>query len=106
MRAARWSLPGSRVSLRTVERWRRAWREQGAEGLRSRGPICAPRLTVDQVAELEHELAAGRSCTGGRIRPGPWPDRGGGPAAVRGVVLPAGNVAVAAPQRLVASAAP
>src|SRR5262245_55903282 len=61
--AARW-----RVSLRTVERWRRAWREQGPAGLVSRGPIRAPRLSADQVAVLEQELAAGPVAHG-------WPDQ-------------------------------
>lgn len=48
-----------RVSLRTVERWRRAWREQGEQGLRSRGPIRAPRLSAEEFAVLEQDLAAG-----------------------------------------------
>src|SRR5690242_9835636 len=61
--AARW-----RVSLRTVERWRRAWRELGPDGLRSRGPIRAPRLSADQISVLEQELAAGSVAHG-------WPDQ-------------------------------
>lgn len=59
---------GLRVSLRTVERWRRAWRERGPDGLRSRGPIRAPRLSADRFAVLEQELAAGAVAHG-------WPDQ-------------------------------
>ncbi|MEU1541381.1 helix-turn-helix domain-containing protein [Actinacidiphila glaucinigra] len=35
-----------RVSERSVERWRRAGREGGMEGLRSAGPMKAPRLSA------------------------------------------------------------
>ncbi|MFB6672974.1 helix-turn-helix domain-containing protein [Streptomyces sp. NPDC056390] len=31
-----------RVSVRSVERWRRAWREGGMEALRSAGPANSP----------------------------------------------------------------
>ncbi|WSQ34248.1 helix-turn-helix domain-containing protein [Streptomyces sp. NBC_01224] len=34
-----------RVSERSVERWRRAWREGGLEALRSAGPAKVPRIS-------------------------------------------------------------
>ncbi|PJN05448.1 hypothetical protein CG723_44675 [Streptomyces sp. CB01635] len=34
-----------RVSVRSVERWRRAWREGGTEALRSAGPVLSLPLT-------------------------------------------------------------
>lgn len=48
-----------RVTERSVERWRRAWREGGAAGLVSKGPACLPRLSVEQFARLERELERG-----------------------------------------------
>ncbi|MEV0185204.1 winged helix-turn-helix domain-containing protein [Streptomyces sp. NPDC050625] len=48
-----------RVSERSVERWRRAWREGGMEALASTGPVRLPRLSDGQFAELEKELALG-----------------------------------------------
>ncbi|MFJ8825569.1 winged helix-turn-helix domain-containing protein [Streptomyces sp. NPDC102467] len=50
---------GLRVTERSVERWRRAWREGGAEGLTSRGSPGRPKLTDAQFAVLEQELARG-----------------------------------------------
>lgn len=44
-----------RVTERSVERWRRAWRE----GLASRGSPGRPRLTDAQFAALERELVKG-----------------------------------------------
>ncbi|MEU4359231.1 helix-turn-helix domain-containing protein [Streptomyces virginiae] len=32
------------VSVRSVQRWRRAWREAGQDAVRSRGPASRPRL--------------------------------------------------------------
>ncbi|GAA2350375.1 hypothetical protein SVIO_025180 [Streptomyces violaceusniger] len=34
-----------RVSVRSVQRWRRAWHGIGAEGLRSAGPVSRPKLS-------------------------------------------------------------
>ncbi|MGA5711290.1 helix-turn-helix domain-containing protein, partial [Streptomyces cellulosae] len=34
-----------RVGVRSVERWRRAWREGGMEALRSAGPANSPTVT-------------------------------------------------------------
>nr|WP_234319451.1 winged helix-turn-helix domain-containing protein [Streptomyces sp. NRRL S-237] len=53
-----------RVSVRSVERWRRAWRENGMEGLRSAGPANAPTVTDEQFAVLEEELGKGPSAHG------------------------------------------
>ncbi|MFE7216439.1 winged helix-turn-helix domain-containing protein [Streptomyces sp. NPDC057611] len=53
-----------RVSERSVERWRRAWREGGAQALRSTGPANAPRLSGAQVAVLEEELGKGPAAHG------------------------------------------
>jgi transposase len=48
-----------RVSVRSVERWRRAWREGGMEALRSAGPANSPAVTDAQFAVLEEELGQG-----------------------------------------------
>ncbi|MFE7278059.1 helix-turn-helix domain-containing protein [Streptomyces sp. NPDC057623] len=47
-----------RVSERSVERWRRAWRERGEAGVLSKGSPGRPRLSEAQVARLERELEA------------------------------------------------
>ncbi|WP_443030861.1 IS630 family transposase [Streptomyces sp. CB03578] len=53
-----------RVSVRSVERWRRAWREGGMEALRSAGPANSPTVTDAQFAVLEEELGQGLSAHG------------------------------------------
>ncbi|WP_282691702.1 winged helix-turn-helix domain-containing protein [Streptomyces sp. CC208A] len=53
-----------RVSVRSVERWRRAWREGGLEALRSVGPANSPVVTDAQFAVLEEELGKGPSAHG------------------------------------------
>ncbi|MFD7903017.1 winged helix-turn-helix domain-containing protein [Kitasatospora sp. NPDC059747] len=53
-----------RVSGRSVERWRRAWREGGSEALRSSGPASVPKLSAAQFAELEEELGRGPAAHG------------------------------------------
>ncbi|GDY80822.1 hypothetical protein SAVCW2_00210 [Streptomyces avermitilis] len=66
-----------RVSERSVEQWRRNWREGGIEGLKSKGPAKLPKLSDERFALLEKELAKGpaahsfpgassRSATSGR----------------------------------------
>ncbi len=50
---------GLRVGERSVERWRRAWREGGTEALRSSGPARLPEFSDAQFCELEVELARG-----------------------------------------------
>jgi putative transposase len=53
-----------RVSERSVERWRRAWREGGADGLRSAGPPKLPKLSDAQFELLEAELGRGPAAHG------------------------------------------
>ncbi|WP_331734849.1 helix-turn-helix domain-containing protein [Streptomyces sp. NBC_00887] len=53
-----------RVSVRSVERWRRAWREGGMEALRSAGPANSPTVTDTRFAVLEEELGKGPSAHG------------------------------------------
>lgn len=48
-----------RVTERSVERWRRAWREGGPHGLASQGPMSLPKLSPQQFARLEQELERG-----------------------------------------------
>ena len=48
-----------RVSERSVERWRRQWREEGLAGLASKGSPGRPRLSETQIARLERELKRG-----------------------------------------------
>ncbi|NBM17591.1 winged helix-turn-helix domain-containing protein [Streptomyces sp. GC420] len=48
-----------RVSVRRVEKWRRAWREGGVEALRSKGPASRERLSPQQWARVEAELKRG-----------------------------------------------
>ncbi len=48
-----------RVSEGSVRRWRRAWQDGGAQALRSRGPVSRERLSPQQWARLEAELARG-----------------------------------------------
>jgi transposase len=48
-----------RIMLGSVRRWRRAWRDGGAEALRSRGPVSRERLSPQQWARLEAELRKG-----------------------------------------------
>ncbi|GAA1933516.1 hypothetical protein GCM10009753_78720 [Streptantibioticus ferralitis] len=53
-----------RVSKRSVERWRRAWREGGIQALQSQGPAKQPKLTDEQFAVLEELLAQGPTVHG------------------------------------------
>ncbi|WP_372412271.1 winged helix-turn-helix domain-containing protein [Streptomyces luteireticuli] len=53
-----------RVTERSVERWRRVWREGGAEALTSRGSPGRPKVTDAQFAVLEGELARGPAAHG------------------------------------------
>jgi transposase len=48
-----------RVTEGSVRRWQRAWRDGGAEALRSRGPVSRERLSPQQWARLEAELGKG-----------------------------------------------
>ncbi|CAL9675203.1 hypothetical protein SUDANB9_07763 [Streptomyces sp. enrichment culture] len=53
-----------RVSVRSVQRWRRMWDEGGPRALRSQGPASLPRLSGKQFAQLEAELAKGPAAHG------------------------------------------
>ena len=48
-----------RVSQRSVERWRRSWRERGGLGVLSKGSPGRPRLNDIRVGRLERELERG-----------------------------------------------
>jgi transposase len=48
-----------RVTEGSVRRWQRAWRDGGAEALRSKGPVSRERLSPQQWARLELELGKG-----------------------------------------------
>ncbi|WP_406192093.1 winged helix-turn-helix domain-containing protein [Kitasatospora sp. NBC_01560] len=48
-----------RVSERSVERWRRQWRERGEAGVQSKGSPGRSKLSDAQVARLERELERG-----------------------------------------------
>ncbi|WP_125051497.1 winged helix-turn-helix domain-containing protein [Streptomyces paromomycinus] len=57
-----------RVSVRSVQRWRRTWEHEGPHGLRSTGPASRPALREALFAVLEQELAKGPVAHG-------WPDQ-------------------------------
>lgn len=48
-----------RVSERSVERWRRQWREEGMAGVASKGSPGRPRLSDTQITRLERALECG-----------------------------------------------
>lgn len=52
-----------RVSERSVEQWRRAWREGGMEGLKSKGPAKLPKLSDGRFV-----LAGEGAAKGGSVR--------------------------------------
>ncbi|WKV75980.1 winged helix-turn-helix domain-containing protein [Streptomyces sp. PCS3-D2] len=53
-----------RVSVRSVQRRRQMWDEGGPRALRSQGPASLPRLSEEQFAQLEAELAKGPAAHG------------------------------------------
>lgn len=57
-----------RVSVRSVQRWRRTWRDGGPPALHSKGSAARPRLSEDLVVVLDQELAKGPVAHG-------WPDQ-------------------------------
>jgi transposase len=59
---------GLRVSVRSVQRWRKAWSEGEAGALASKGPASLPLLSDELFAVLEKELARGPVAHG-------WPDQ-------------------------------
>ena len=57
-----------RVHVRSVQRWRKAWSEEGEAGLVSKGPVSHPILSDELFAVLEQELDKGPVAHG-------WPDQ-------------------------------
>ncbi|MER8003930.1 winged helix-turn-helix domain-containing protein [Streptomyces sp. NPDC095613] len=57
-----------RLSVRSVQRWRRAWSQNGPRALASKGPASLPLLSDELFAVLERELAKGPVAHG-------WPDQ-------------------------------
>ncbi|MFH8344479.1 winged helix-turn-helix domain-containing protein [Streptomyces sp. NPDC018045] len=53
-----------RVSVRSVQRWRRSWQQAGERALGSKGPASRPRLSPAQFRRLEAELARGPAAYG------------------------------------------
>lgn len=68
-----------RVSVRSVQRWRRAWREAGQDAVRSCGPVSRPKLTDALFAVLEKELTKGPVAHG-------WPDHRWTPARIKTLI--------------------
>ncbi|MFD0007182.1 transposase, partial [Streptomyces sp. NPDC127178] len=58
---------GLRVSVRSVQRWRKGWSQDGPRALASKGPASLPLLSDELFAVLERELAMGPVAHG-------WPD--------------------------------
>lgn len=57
-----------RVSVRSVQRWRKAWSHDGPRDLASKGPASLPLLSHELFAVLEQEVAKGPVVHG-------WPDQ-------------------------------
>jgi len=57
-----------RVSVRSVQRWRKVWSQDGSRALASKGPASLPLLSDELFAVLERELAKGPVAHG-------WPDQ-------------------------------
>lgn len=57
-----------RVSVRSVQRWRKSWTKGGPRALRSTGSASPPRLSEDQFVQLDAELDRGPMAHG-------WPDQ-------------------------------
>ncbi|MFH8406689.1 winged helix-turn-helix domain-containing protein [Streptomyces sp. NPDC018019] len=68
-----------RISVRSVQRWRRAWEAAGQRGLRSKGPASRPGLSETLFAVLEEELAKGPVAHG-------WPDQTWTPARIKTLI--------------------
>ncbi|MFJ6436204.1 helix-turn-helix domain-containing protein [Streptomyces sp. NPDC091416] len=95
-----------RVAERSVERWRRQWREDGYAGVASKGSPGRPRLSDAQMAKLEQELERGPLAHGGgrpAVDAGPRED--GHRQAVPRLIHRGGHVAPAAALWLVLAAA-
>ncbi|MFI0243081.1 winged helix-turn-helix domain-containing protein [Streptomyces sp. NPDC016845] len=68
-----------RVSVRSVERWRQAWRRGGTAALACAGPPKLPKLSDERFAELEKELVKGPAGHG-------WEDQRWTLARIRDVI--------------------
>ncbi|MGW3121058.1 IS630 family transposase [Streptomyces sp. NPDC001107] len=73
LKAAEWFAQGEassviakalRVNVRSVQRWRQKWEEGGPRALWSQGSASLPRLSQEQFAQLEAELAKGPAAHG------------------------------------------
>ncbi|MEE1767971.1 helix-turn-helix domain-containing protein [Streptomyces sp. JV185] len=62
-----------RVSERSVERWRRQWRERGEEGVRPKGSPGRPRLRQTKSLNRSGSWNAARQPMAGRTSGGRWP---------------------------------
>ncbi|CAL9677157.1 hypothetical protein SUDANB105_08032 [Streptomyces sp. enrichment culture] len=60
-----------RVSVRSVQRWRKTWSQTGPGALASKGPASLPLLSDVLFTVLERELAKGPVAHGWPDRPGP-----------------------------------
>ncbi|MFF7048115.1 helix-turn-helix domain-containing protein [Streptomyces griseorubiginosus] len=54
------------MSERSVEQWRRTWREGGMVGLKSKGPARLPKLSDERFALLEKALAKAPAAQGSK----------------------------------------
>jgi transposase len=63
---------GFRASVRSVQRWRRAWENGGTAALAPAGPASRPKLSEELFAVLEQELAKGPVAHGWPDQPGHW----------------------------------
>jgi hypothetical protein len=57
-----------RVSVRSVQHWRKTWSQGGPRALASKGPAAPPLLSDELFAVLERELLMGPVAHG-------WPDQ-------------------------------
>ncbi|CAK7286823.1 hypothetical protein SGPA1_41083 [Streptomyces misionensis JCM 4497] len=61
-----------RISVRSVERWRRAWREGGKAGVLSKGSPGDPGSLKPRSPGRSASWSMVRSLTAGRTSSGPW----------------------------------
>ena len=66
-----------RVSVRSVERWRAAWEDDGEQGLCSKGPASMPKLSPSQFQALETSCARVRPHSAGPTSAGCWQGQDG-----------------------------
>ncbi|MGW6684190.1 helix-turn-helix domain-containing protein [[Kitasatospora] papulosa] len=62
-----------RVSVRSVQRWRRSWREAGQDAVRSRGPAVRPKLNDRLLRFSRRSWPKDRLLTDGRTSGGRSP---------------------------------